>query len=410
MGKILVLCIDRDNDLYEKAKVRGPVIGREQNIKAALALSLADPEDADANAIYYAVKMHDKLKKEGKEVVVATLTGDKRLGYKADRIISEQLDALLNSEEIESCILVTDGVADEEVYPIIKSRIKIDSTKVVIVKQAKELEKTYFVLLEKLKDPYFARILIGVPAILILLLSLASYFGLGLEIIGIIIGLYLLMRLFAVDERIEEIIEEFRFSFAKSSWITYVGATAIIALGVLIAFQTYEQSALLDIEKKIALTIGSVIWLLFTAVFIILIGKSIDAIKERKKYKISKYFLYGSAAFLTAAVVWTGSQWVANIYEPYIDFGMFLLSLLIASAAGYFSHSAAQWIKKKALSEMGIEGKEVINEEGEYIGKVESIEEDFVKIKGKFGKRIKLEWEKVEQVEGEKLIVEAKAY
>ena len=52
---ILVLCIDRDNDLFEKAKVSGPLIGREKNIKGAIALSLADPEDPDSNAIYYAV-------------------------------------------------------------------------------------------------------------------------------------------------------------------------------------------------------------------------------------------------------------------------------------------------------------------------------------------------------------------
>ena len=39
---ILVLCVDRDNDLFEKAKVHGPIIGREENLNAATKLALID--------------------------------------------------------------------------------------------------------------------------------------------------------------------------------------------------------------------------------------------------------------------------------------------------------------------------------------------------------------------------------
>ena len=38
--KTLIICIDRDNDLGEKAKVETPIIGRENNLKAATALGL----------------------------------------------------------------------------------------------------------------------------------------------------------------------------------------------------------------------------------------------------------------------------------------------------------------------------------------------------------------------------------
>jgi len=41
---ILVLCIDRDNDLYEKTKIHGASDrGGEENLKAATKLALADP-------------------------------------------------------------------------------------------------------------------------------------------------------------------------------------------------------------------------------------------------------------------------------------------------------------------------------------------------------------------------------
>ncbi len=38
----LVICIDRDNDLGEKAKMGTPIVGREANVQAAVALGIAD--------------------------------------------------------------------------------------------------------------------------------------------------------------------------------------------------------------------------------------------------------------------------------------------------------------------------------------------------------------------------------
>ncbi len=39
---LLVIAIDRDNDLGRKTGIRSPVIGREPNVKAALELGLAE--------------------------------------------------------------------------------------------------------------------------------------------------------------------------------------------------------------------------------------------------------------------------------------------------------------------------------------------------------------------------------
>src|SRR5665647_2436424 len=52
----LVLCIDRDNDLGSKAHLQCPIIGREDNVNAALQLGLIDPEDSDVNAIFDGIK------------------------------------------------------------------------------------------------------------------------------------------------------------------------------------------------------------------------------------------------------------------------------------------------------------------------------------------------------------------
>ncbi len=60
--RTLVLCVDRDDDLGEKAKVSSPVVGRKNNLKAVIALGVEDPEDSDANVIFMGLKlMRDRL-------------------------------------------------------------------------------------------------------------------------------------------------------------------------------------------------------------------------------------------------------------------------------------------------------------------------------------------------------------
>ena len=47
-NKLLVICVDRDNDVGEKAGIVTPVFGRDACIEAAQRLALEDPEDADS--------------------------------------------------------------------------------------------------------------------------------------------------------------------------------------------------------------------------------------------------------------------------------------------------------------------------------------------------------------------------
>jgi putative membrane protein len=373
---ILVLCIDRDNDLFEKAKVSGPVVGREKNLTAACALALADPEDADSNAMFYAIKVHDEMKKEGHEAEVVTCTGDKSLGYAADKTLSNQLDRVVKEINPSSCVLISDGASDEEMLPIIKSRIKIDSTKIVFVKQAKELEKTYFVLIEKLKDPYYAKILLGIPALLMLLFSVSSYIGLGWQVIGVVIGIYLLIRLFGIDNFIMRILKEFRFSVEKTSWISYIGAFSLLMVGALICYQSvvYSQKLGLSGEKVIAYATSRTVFLVLIAVILAMAGKTIDAIHEGKKFSITKYSMYMIGATLAVLVLKISSDWVLNLSKPYVYFSDLLLVLATSTAIGYVSTKVISEIKRDMLINMRLDGKEAISEQGSYLGKIVGVD------------------------------------
>ncbi|MEM4354446.1 MAG: DUF373 family protein, partial [Candidatus Caldarchaeum sp.] len=116
--RLLVITVDRDDDLGQKTGIKGPVVGREENVNAAVKLALADPEDPDANAVFYAVKLYDELVKNGnEEVEVATLTGSPKEGLEADIKVFNQLREVLEKFPAQRCIFVSDGATDAIVTP-----------------------------------------------------------------------------------------------------------------------------------------------------------------------------------------------------------------------------------------------------------------------------------------------------
>jgi putative membrane protein len=87
--RILVLSVDRDNDIGEKTKFKGPIIGREAVIKAAVALGCKDPGDSDLNALFQSVRVYDDMKKDC-TAEVAVVTGKRDVGIASDREITSQ--------------------------------------------------------------------------------------------------------------------------------------------------------------------------------------------------------------------------------------------------------------------------------------------------------------------------------
>jgi putative membrane protein len=141
--EILVLCIDRDDDLGRKAGVESPVVGRAANVEATLSLGLADPEDSDVNTILGGIQVYDDLTSQGRAVEIASVAGDPNVGLVSDGKIAHQIDGLLERFRPEGVVVVSDGAADEAILPIIQSRVKVEGVKRVLGKQSHNLESTY---------------------------------------------------------------------------------------------------------------------------------------------------------------------------------------------------------------------------------------------------------------------------
>lgn len=404
----LVICVDRDNDLYEKAGVSGPVIGREANLNAAMKLGLADPAETDANAILKAISIYDKLSKDHHTVQVATLTGSSKLGYAADEAVSQQLDQILGQFPCDSCIFVSDGESDETLLPIIQSRLKIDSVEVLVMKQAKELEKTYFVILEKLKEPYYARIIFGVPALLGLLVVLSSTLGWGWQVPLALVSFYLVLRAFGLDDMVGRVVSSFGFSVEKISLVIYLIAILLILISFWSGYQSLLSSASLSLNpaKSVAVAVRSVLLLLPWALLLLIVGKVTDLVVEKRKVEIIRQGLYAVSVVLFWLVFSSGAAWVANDMAPYVSFGDLVATLIAAVAMGFSSVLLLRAIKRRSVLALKLENKEVLGPSGNYLGKVLGVDaqDDALAVKSPLGQKFMVSLEDIERV-GDKVVL-----
>ncbi|MBT3284868.1 DUF373 family protein [Candidatus Bathyarchaeota archaeon] len=212
--RTLVLCIDGDDDIGIKGKVKTPIIGREANIQAAAKLALADPEEADANAMFGAVKLYDKLLNDYPDEAfeIATIAGSGKGGVVADRAMVRELSRVQKQFVPDGVILVTDGFADEDLLPIVQSRIPITSVHHVVVKHSERIEETYAVIFRYLKmlveDPYYSKVSLGVPGILLVifgfLLASNQIENAGM-VVAFVMGIVLVLKGFGWDSRLAEL-------------------------------------------------------------------------------------------------------------------------------------------------------------------------------------------------------------
>jgi putative membrane protein len=212
--RFLVLCVDRDNDLGAKTKLQTPVVGRDAAIAAATKLVMADPEEADANTIFAAVKKHDELAAKGTACEIAIVCGDASRGFDADRRIGNEIQSVVKGSEYTGVILVSDGGEDEQVIPIIQNFKPIASVQRVTVKHSQRVEESYQILGRYLRmlvfDPHYSRWSLGVPGLIFILAGILAVSGhfLDAELATLlIIGGACFIRGFSIDRTIAGLLQ-----------------------------------------------------------------------------------------------------------------------------------------------------------------------------------------------------------
>ena len=205
-NKLLVICVDRDNDVGEKTGIITPVIGRDACIEAAQRLALEDPEDADSNSIFAAIKTYEDLISKGYQAEVITVAGVASRGVQADEKILEEVKKVLEKFPANGAVIVSDGEDDESVVPVIQNVLPVISVQRVVMKVSRSVEYSYAVFGKYLKmmayDTKYSKFFLGVPGILLLIGGIATVVGYTAEITAVLISILggaFLIRAFDID-------------------------------------------------------------------------------------------------------------------------------------------------------------------------------------------------------------------
>jgi len=206
-NKLLVICIDRDDDLGRKTGIPTPVVGRDACIEAAQRLALEDPEDADSNSIFFAVKTYEDLVSKGYKAQVITVTGVENRGVQADEKVASEIKSVLKKFSANGAVIVSDGEDDEMVIPVIQNVIPVISVQRVVMQVSRTIEHSYAVFGKFLKlvmyNPKYSKFFLGVPGILLLIGGIGAVTGYNVEIFAVLItilGGAFLIRAFEIDK------------------------------------------------------------------------------------------------------------------------------------------------------------------------------------------------------------------
>jgi putative membrane protein len=267
----LVLCIDRTNDIGRLSGLATPVSGWEAVRSLVTDVGLVDPEDSSVNCMLEALRVARDLRDGDEDAVVAVVSGagDSMIG--ADRSVAAQVDDLIAEYEPDSAVVVIDSIQDEQVVPVVESRITVDSVDRVVVRQARDIESTYYLLKQFLADEELRSTLLVPLGIGLLAVPLLLHqFSVRVAFAGIaaLLGAALLYKGLAVDELLATARTRARTALysGQVSVVTYVAAgglaTVGVSLGALDATPYTHAAPVVPVTRFIY---GSVPWLALAA-------------------------------------------------------------------------------------------------------------------------------------------------
>ncbi len=334
--RILILCVDRDGDLETKAAIKTPLLGRTANLDGAVALALKDPEEPDANAMFEAVRLYDRLhdEKQPDEVFeVATISGTDLGGVNADRKLVQELISLQESFNANEVILVSDGFSDEAVLPLVESRVPVSSVRRIVIKHSESIEETAAVFTKYVRllvdNPRYARMALGLPGILVLIFGIlwgintffpGAIYWYGIAIV-IVVGGFLLLKGFQVDKATKDF-----YNWAKNyeppslpiqiSNYTVIAGILCIAVSVYLGIANVNLQAqpfpidatgwLAASPKIVAYFLLGVADLLIVGICIVLLGRSIRLYFERDSKLLRNVALIVTVAWFNRILYSTG--------------------------------------------------------------------------------------------------------
>ncbi|MFA7622486.1 MAG: DUF373 family protein [Candidatus Methanomethylophilaceae archaeon] len=332
MKKTLILVVDRDNDFGMKGGVQTPAIGIEAALRASMSLGVSDPEDSDVNALFAAINIYNDLEKD-RNVEIALICGDQRVGPRSDAAIVDELEEVIEKVRPDRAILVGDGAEDEYVYPIVSSRIPIDSVRRVYVKQSPGLEGSFYIVSKMIRDPqkrrrflapigYFisliAMIYLAVPLYRIYVGDQIFLYDLTTPIVGLVVGVTILLYAYSMVDRLLDKVGNWtaRISSGNIAATFSLLSVSMFLIGIFLGANSIKSIVDNNLVYLILIFVSNAMWPIVFGVFLADLGVILnDYINEKK---VSRSFMIGTITVFGLALIIQG---VLDFMRNYLGYG-----------------------------------------------------------------------------------------
>ena len=229
----LVVCLYRGPSFPD---TEPPIVGREAVERLVTSAGVDDPEDSRVNCLLEGLRLSRDL---DDETVLAVLSGSGD-SVGGDREIAAQVDQLVAEYDPDSAVVVVDSAEDERLVPIVESRVPVDAVDRVVVRQARDIESTYYLLKQFLGDEELRKTIL-VPVGLALLafpalLAVVNDVTVAVGSIAAVVGLFLLYKGLNIDSRLlgfSEQVQQALYS-GQVSLVTYVVAAGLALVGLFV--------------------------------------------------------------------------------------------------------------------------------------------------------------------------------
>ncbi|MEM2286441.1 MAG: DUF373 family protein [Thermoproteota archaeon] len=258
--RVLILCVDLDDDIGNKTGLETPIIGRENVLRAAERLALLDPEEADSNAMFASVKLSDDFSKSGYLTEVCVVSGLKNGGLDASRKAMSEIMHVAKLFSPSEVYVVTDGFGEEDIEPVLKARLPLAGVRRVVVKQSRAIEESYIVLGRYLKmlftDPRFKRWVLGLGGLLITLFTVLSHFRSYEEVNTVfwsIVGITILIKGLDLDKWFSSGLKQIYGENLPPTMLVF--KTLFLFTGLSLVFFTFYTGYFMEKEGEVFMAI-----------------------------------------------------------------------------------------------------------------------------------------------------------
>lgn len=228
----LVVSIYRGSELGTDS----PVVGADTVESLVTKVGVEDPEDSRVNCLLETLRVGREL---DDETIVAVLSGSGDT-VTFNRSVARQVDELVAEYDPDSAVVVVDSAEDERLVPIVESRVPVDAIDRVVVRQARDIESTYYLLKQFLADEELRKTvlvpvglaLLAFPALLAVFESLTVSIG----AIAAVVGLFLLYKGLNIDALLAALSTSTREALysGQVSLVTYVVGAGLALVGMFV--------------------------------------------------------------------------------------------------------------------------------------------------------------------------------